>query len=607
MKSTAAVLLCFAVLGTGSVMGEPIPDYKGRVKMLNPDSNVQELLDNASPGDIFALAPGTYYKTWVIRNGGRPGAPVVLKAQVPGTVTISGAVPPSFGLAFRKVDGDLYQASVPWQVRWAMAGKRNLLWYQSLGDLKSLKIIGHDSKKPEPGPPEGFAWEDGTLYVRLLGGQNPNEAAIEIHRKEVEGTPIPHVYPRKSEYFPGPGTNITVGADYVILDGLRLHLAPNAAISIKGDHVTIRDCYIDGAKRGISANDSGNLLVEYCEFSGYPAYQWVRWGQEGGAKSKMALWNAVYNSNLNINFLNHYGPSVRFLHNIAYEGFDGLWPRDMGNLDPEKTSEYAYNLIMSCGDELIEFDTRKPLNLRVHHNFFMDATALLAISPVQGGGLTIDHNIVYVSPERGLKKSTLLKFDCPWKRHYDAATRDLTIAHNTFVNTFNTLYWTRHHFENSIFENNIVQVYRSVAWDLPGLTLSKHNLHSASRANPEHMADLLQAETPGFVVPPDFDAQALPVVPLSEAGLVETPEIRKGLAIDFRLKANSPAVDAGKPGKDSVYHHRSRGSAPDLGALELGDAWVFPRPGPRWAVGEMTPWRPPLPSSLDPKWVGLDK
>jgi cytochrome c biogenesis factor len=69
------------------------------------------------------------------------------------------------------------------------------------------------------------------------------------------------------------------------------------------------------------------VLVEYCEFSGYPAYQWVRWGQEGGAKSKMALWNAVYNSNLNINFINHYEPPLRFRHNIAYEGLNGMRPR----------------------------------------------------------------------------------------------------------------------------------------------------------------------------------------------------------------------------------------------------------------------------------------
>ena len=362
MKKTVVISLCAAVLGAGSLMGNPVLNDEGKVKALGPRSNVQEALDNALPGDVFTLSSGTYYKTWIMGNGGRSGAPVVLKAQVPGTVTISGAAPPSFELAFRKVDGDLYQAPVPWQIRWVMAGKRNLIWYSSLADLKSL-----------------------------------------------------------------------------------------------------------------------------------------------------------------------------------------------------------------------------------------------------GGGLTLDHNIVYVSPERGLRKSTLLKFDCPWRRSYDAATRDLTIVHNTLVNTLNTLYWTRHHFENSIFENNIVQVYRSVAWNLPGLTLSKHNLHSASRANPEHMADLLQAETPGFVSPPDSGAQALPVVPLAEAGLIETPELRQGSVIDFRLKANSPAVDAGRSGKDSVYHHRSRGNAPDLGALELGDAWVFPRPGPRWAVGKMTPWRPPLPPSLDPKWVGLDE
>ncbi len=44
----------------------------------------------------------------------------------------------------------------------------------------------------------------------------------------------------------------------------------------------------------------------------------------------------------------------------------------------------------------------------------------------------------------------------------------------------------------------------------------------------------------------------------------------------------------------------------DLGAIELGDTWKFPRPGPRWAKGNEIPNRPAIPASLPRKWVGLE-
>ena len=99
----------------------------------------------------------------------------------------------------------------------------------------------------------------------------------------------------------------------------------------------------------------------------------------------------------------------------------------------------------------------------------------------------------------------------------------------------------------------------------------------------------------------------LPVLPLQEAGLAENIPSFNGSYVDFGLKPNSPAVDAGAPGTDVKCHHTAGGRASDLGAIELGETWKFPRPGPRWAVGKKTPWRPELPPSLHPRWVGLDR
>jgi len=581
-----------------------MPVYAGRVRRITPTLGLQNALDSARPGDVITLAPGVYYESIKVSKSGEPGAPIVICAEEGGTATISGGTPPDFKLEFGQVEGDVFTATVPWPVRWVMVDGRNLNAYGSLDNLKSFSMQGHDSRRIEDGPPEGFAWEDGSLYVRLLGGMDPGKAEVEIHRMD-SGAKAPPLRTSARAWSPGGGTNVTINASHVVLSGLRLHLAPDVAVRVNGANVTIRDCYIDGAHRGIEAGRSPNLTVEYCEFTGYPTYQWVRWGHWGGVKNRGSLWNVIYNSNLCITFMHHDGPSVKVRHNLIYECFDGMWPRNMGTLDPAMTSEYAYNALMSCGDDSIEFDTRRPINLRVHHNFIMDALVLLAISPVQGGGLTIDHNIVYVSPERGLRNCTLFKFDCPWRRRYGAPTTGLRIVHNTLINTRNTLYWTTHKFEDSVLENNILYAYRSNAWRLPGFVPSKHNMYAGPSINPDHLSHLIHAKEPGFRVAPSLDAEPLPVLPLQEAGVAErSPEA--GEFVDFRLRPDSPGVDAGAPGMDEAYHHSSRGRAPDLGAIELGETWQFPRPGPRWATGEKTPWRPSLPPSLDPQWVGLD-
>lgn len=596
-------VLFFAVTVTTGVYAQK-PE---RVRRVMPGGELQQALEDASPNDIITLAPGTYGGPITVNKGGDAWAPVVIRAEEPGTVTLTNATPPGFKLEFTNIKGDLYRAPVRWQVRWVMVeGHRNLMDYVTLAGLETFRAIGNDSRRMEDGPPEGFAWENGLLYVRLLGGGNPNRAGAEIHRET-------NVFQKKTytlwggrSFKQGDGFILDVRAPHVVLEGLKFHLAPDIAVQVNAADVTIRDCYFDGCIRGIESLASANLTVEHCEYSGYPTYQWVRWGQLCGVNGKMGLWNTIYASNLCNTFIHHYGPSVKVRHCMVYEAFDGMWPRNMGTLDPRKTSEYAYNLFMSAGDECIEFDTRTPINLRVHHNFIMDATVPLALSPIQGGGLMLDHNIVYVSPERGLSHCTLLKFDCPWRRSYGAPSRGIILVHNTLVNSHHTLSWTKHNFVDCVFENNVMMVNRSSQWDQPGYVPTKHNIYTGPNVDPKHMPPMLTGKQPGFRQHPDFGAEPLPVLPLQEVGLAVATPTFHGPYVDFVLRPDSPAVDAGAPGTEDEYHHTARGKAPDLGAIELGEIWTFPRPGPRWAVGKKMPWRPELPPSLHPAWVGLD-
>ena len=147
---------------------------------LTPADDVQKALDAAAPGDTIVLKDGVYYQSLVIARGGTPGKAITLRAANGGAATLSGAVPPGQAkLEFQRVEGDLFKAAAPNRVWWAMAGVKNLVNYGNLEHLKQFKFPQlYDPKHAlKPCALEGFAWQDGTLYVRLEGGADPNAAA----------------------------------------------------------------------------------------------------------------------------------------------------------------------------------------------------------------------------------------------------------------------------------------------------------------------------------------------------------------------------------------------------------------------------------------------
>jgi len=576
----------------------------GAERRLTPADDVQKALDAAKPGDTIVLAKGVYYQNVVITHGGKPGKPVTLRAAKGGAATLSGAVPPDDAkLKFQRVEGDLYKAAVPHRVWWMMVGGRNLVNYGNLAHLKLFQFPNLYKKALQPCVPEGFAWQDGWLHVRLERGADPSAAAVQVNRPGGHSTAEPefakefYCNPDTGFWVPGTGhlfsrtlANIIVKADHVVIEGLRLHMGAGAAVVVHGNEVTIRDCYMSGAHMGVCQGDSvqlpahespghrpigranrtsRGLTVEHCEFGCHPAYKWCP-----------KYWGGLYHSNLAAAFMNYGGPRSIVRHNWVYDSAnDLLQPRGNGTSSPADAGEIAYNLIQNSGDDSIEFDSTTPMNLRVHHNVIVDGLCLLALSPVMGGGLTIDHNILYVSPENGLRWCGLFKGGSPWGS--GLPTQGVRIVHNTMVNTQGQnigLWWVGgHRYENNVIENNIFYVARSQNFSAPGLVFGRQNLYCGRKVDPKHIPEMMHHE-------------GSPLVSMKP--------------MDFNLRTDSPAVDAGAAGKD--YNHQLRGKAPDLGAIELGETWRFPRPGPRWAKGEGIANRPAIPASLPRKWVGLE-
>lgn len=600
------VLSASLLTGAGGVRaGDSGTNALSGVRELTPADNIQKALDAAQPGDIIALKPGVYYQDLVISRGGTPGKPVVLRAAEGGTVTLSGAVPPgAFTSKFERVEGDLFRAAWTSRVWWVMVGPRNLVNYGTLEMLRKFQFPDQSNGQLNPCIPEGFAWQDGALYIRLEKGADPNGEPIEISRLtggEVDpelgkpGHKGGHWAPDTGFDVPGLGHLyawtlglITVKADHVAIEGLRLHMGVGAAVIVHGNDVTVRDCYITGTHMGICQPDSitlpphktpgerpinrGNrtgrgLTVEHCEFTAPPSYNAARKG----------VWGGLYGSNISAVFMNYGGARSVVRHNWVYDSSqDHLQPRGNGTTAPEDAGEIAYNFLQNCGDDSIEFDSSTPLNLRVHHNFVLDGFCQMSLCPVMGGGLTIDHNIFY-SSENGYSKSPWLKMGSPWGK--GLPTRGTRLIHNTVVQPRGCLQWFGEGmpYEDMIMENNIIYVGEVQTWNSPDFPISRHNLYCGRDVKAEHMPQMSHGKQPFVSLKP----------------------------MDFSIREDSAAVDAGAPGKDKEYFHQSAGKAPDLGAIERGEEWSFPRPGPRWAKGNEISGRPPLPASLPARWVGL--
>ena len=575
----------------------------GAEAQLTPADDIQKALDAAKPGDTIVLKDGVYYQSVVITRGGTAAKPVTLRAANGGGATLSGAVPPKQAkLKFELVEGDLYKAAAGHRVWWVMIGSRNLVNYGNLSYLTQFQFPNQSGGGLKRCVPEGFAWQDGTLYVRLEKKANPNDAAIEISRLTGGHTSAEPEFAKRIHWAPDtgfdvPGTGhlfcetlglITVKADNVVIEGLRLHMGVGSAVIVHGNDVTVRDCYITGSHIGIYQPDvvklpphespghrpigrsnriARGLTVEYCEYNASPGYRLCRRG----------FWGGLYAANISGVFMNFGGPRSIVRHNWVYDSSqDHLQPRGNGTSSPADASEIAYNLIQNCADDPIEFDSATPMNLRVHHNVILDGMCLLSLCPVMGGGLTVDHNIFYNSPENGIRNCPWLKLGTPWGK--GLPTRDVRLIHNTVVQPHGVFQWFAKDigYENNVMENNILYVAKSQDWGVADFPLSRHNLYCGPKIDPKHIPEIIHGDQPFASMKP----------------------------MDFNLRPDSAAVDAGAAGKD--YHHKARGKAPDLGAIELGETWKFPRPGPRWAKGNEIPNRPKIPASLPPKWVGLE-
>jgi hypothetical protein len=638
MKSIFSFAMAGLLLAATPVFAETVT--------VEPGQSLQEAADKLNPGDTLLLAEGTYYQSFNLTKSGTAGKPITIKAKVPGKVIITGAMKTT--PTFEKVQGDIHKP-IPASIKasmeapklekiegaiyktkwvptkkwkgsgtgqaWVIADGRNLYNYTSMDEMRTCRRKGRDTT-----PLEGFFYQNEEMYIRLLGGADPNKAKIAISR---------------------PGTTILVdikGREHIVLEGLRFRVAPDVAVRVGirrhphtvSKHIVIRDCYFFGFHKAITGQNvrvdrSGgaveygpsDVTVEYCQFSNYPTYDWLH----NSMHLELPAWRAMYHSTLGGNAILPGGnvSAWKIRHCYIHDTYDGIGVASTGVKDPKLDHEYAYNLLHRCADDNIEFDSMVYAGVRVHHNVILEGQCLLGLSPVQKGGVTIEHNIVYSSPGYGIPWSVIFKFSTPsgsaWSKGGFRPLSGITIRNNTLINAKSGVSWgTSNRYGKYFKDDNIVagNIIYARDWKfcsgLPwkeGLEIKKSNLCvgpliEAGKDAPPGVLCTRKKEP--FV---KADTYFRDVMPPSIPGLVGDEEIGP----EKEISRMNPSVseeyvravikDCGFDAAEykNVYQN--------LGAIPPGTKWEFPRPGPRWAVGKSALFRPPLPPSLDPWWVGF--
>jgi len=614
---------------------------------VRPGQSLQEAADKLQPGDTLLLAEGTYHQRLDLKKSGEPGKPITIKAAVPGKAIITGATEGT--LTFERVEGAIHKP-VPvsimagmepakleqiegaiyktkwtppkrWNGRgtrqaWVLADGRSLYNYSNIEEMETCRW----GKGRDTTPQEGWFYQDGEMYIRLLNGADPNKAKVAISR---------------------PDAAIlldTKGQEHIVIEGLQFHVAPDNAIRVgvrrndTSKHIVIRDCYFLGCYhaivgQGVRVDRPGgavefgpsNVTIEHCQFSNYPTYDWLHCSMH----LEQPAWGAMYDSCLGGNAILPGGnvSAWKIRHCYIHDTYDGIGVACTGVKDPALDHEYAHNLLHRCADDNIEFDSIEYAGVRVHHNVILEGQCLLGLSPVQKGGVTIEHNIVYASPEYGIPWSVIFKFSTPSASAFHRGgfhpLSGITIRNNTLINTKSGVSWGtsgrhgKYFKDDNVVANNIIYARdwgfcSGLPWD-EGLTVEKNNLcvgPAIQAGKPKHSPPgvLWTRNKEPFV---KKDTHFCDVLPPSLPGLVGHEEIgeEKEIArVAFSVTEEylrAAIKGSGLPEADYKDLYKT------LGAVPPGTKWEFPRPGPRWSDGELALFRPPLPPSLDPWWVGF--
>jgi hypothetical protein len=308
-------------------------------------------------------------------------------------------------------------------------------------------------------------------------------------------------------------------------------------------YISLRSCDLHGGKRALFANGRGShhFLVEDCRWEQDERV----WNHEGDYS-----WEETHHG-----IHQHYNGSLFQGSGISgvfvlrdntirntYNAFR-LSQINEGSPDPLACTngEVYRNTVFNTADNVLEPEVHV-LNLHFYHNTMINGHAFISITEVLGGELYVYGNTAMSMPDSD-DGWTVFKISCisdslslpfyifnnSWQVDFDMIGRPREIWENSHIR----------HFNNACF---------SLASDIFGIySIGLDNSFDHDCSNVPFPSILLSAGH-------------------EKNGIVADPLFRDPLAMDFRLKENSPCIDKGK--KDERLIPSFLGEAPDIGAYE---------------------------------------
>jgi hypothetical protein len=385
-----------------------------------PLATLRRAVELARSGTIITVHPGRYHERLFIRKGGFPDAPIIFRAEKPGTVILSGGDPSALAseLLWRPEGNGIYSTHAPWSIYAFLANGERLLHCRTEKAFRQFVT--------RPLAYGAFVQIDKRLLLRLRDGANPENAVLKFNG------PVP--YPLANGVW--RAANVWLEASHFRFEGIRFELGVSSGISLfRSRNLDIRECVFTGADIGIDASRAApgriDLSIRNCASLNYPADEWQpRW----------LSWQECYTHQRNRAFIDVSRDGVIVQGNLVIGASDGMHVSPSSG-ESECGADISGNLIAHCNDDAIEFDGFAQ-NVRFHHNLIYDAHISLGVSPVLRGPVIIAYNLFLHPPDRAY--ACQIKFLHPWQHRQkplNGPIRNIEIHHNTFVSDW--LCWHR--------------------------------------------------------------------------------------------------------------------------------------------------------------------
>ena len=624
-----------------------------------PWATIQKAATVVNPGDTVIVQPGVYYGPITLTRNGTAAAPITFKAdsvaqnrviitnankqirEKTSTWTLVDAARQVYSIQWNS--GVTYDANRPehsFPARVLYDGV-DLLPYKNLADLQNFTLTQEDGGL-YPGVKHGFTYNPvtQTLYVRLHATKygantNPNTRLMAVSQHIGHGGKGVDTFDTADQQLYNFGITSGTSAN-VILDGFSFETPGVMAVYVKAHDVTVRNSWFRGVRAGVSGgttqNDrnaptslfnSQNVIVEYNNYSQYPAYEDTidvlnEWADEADAGGFFPeFWfqrkgQSASSANASIFQALDYetggltlrmGTNWTVRNNYVNDAFEGLSylsmehelgaPGQTGYATYTMSANIYNNVFDRVVDNAVETENHGQ-NIKIHHNEFIDVVQAISWQPLGGAPYPTDidvyQNVAWLRPGTGElwrdKANTAvrwLKMGTQKNETIPTLPGDgLTMWNNTVI------YPTGRFMQGLSSRESNVDFYNNIwitsddpdgnalpSYKLPGFFFS-HNLRASGAAG----------------VTPDGDITGTGGVSVNgpaAAGLVDYANHQ------FELTASSPARHLGiaVPGRPLSQQSVEADGTIDAGAVAFGQTWVTPTTGPQTGATA-----PAAPSSL---------